>query len=231
MRAARIRHVAALSASATLLLTTLASPAMAGDKIAICHKPDTKAEKTLMVAPPAVKSHLQHGDSRGPCDPKDSLTEPAKDLVVAYSDLDADHAFGPADVLIAKVVDSNSSGVPDPGDRIVMGRYPTDLNATEFADWGIDSHAVDAAYPSPDTLMVLTAGGDSHIWQIEAGRGRESYIEGSTSGAISDLVDWFGMNEDKLLAELGSPSQPGIAVDTLAERTGDDRFIDIDFHY
>ncbi len=34
----------------------------------ICHKPGTRAEKTLCVALPAVKGHLQHGDTCGPCE-------------------------------------------------------------------------------------------------------------------------------------------------------------------
>jgi hypothetical protein len=36
-------------------------------KITICHKPGTKAEKTITVPEPAVKSHLAHGDHLGAC--------------------------------------------------------------------------------------------------------------------------------------------------------------------
>lgn len=37
------------------------------DKVEICHKPGTPAEKTMHVPPPAVPGHLRHGDSEGPC--------------------------------------------------------------------------------------------------------------------------------------------------------------------
>ncbi len=33
------------------------------DKVAVCHK----GKKTLWVAEPAVRAHLDHGDRRGPC--------------------------------------------------------------------------------------------------------------------------------------------------------------------
>jgi hypothetical protein len=37
------------------------------DKVTICHKPGTKAQKTLQVPPDAVPGHLGHGDTLGPC--------------------------------------------------------------------------------------------------------------------------------------------------------------------
>ncbi len=37
------------------------------DRITICHKPGTPAEKTLTVASPATGPHLSHGDQLGPC--------------------------------------------------------------------------------------------------------------------------------------------------------------------
>jgi hypothetical protein len=37
------------------------------EKVTICHKPGTPAEKTLRVAAPAVDAHLAHGDTVGAC--------------------------------------------------------------------------------------------------------------------------------------------------------------------
>ncbi|MCV0366220.1 MAG: choice-of-anchor C family protein [Nitrosopumilus sp.] len=37
-------------------------------KVTICHKPDTPAEKTLRVPEAALKGHLKHGDTLGPCE-------------------------------------------------------------------------------------------------------------------------------------------------------------------
>jgi hypothetical protein len=39
-----------------------------GDDGTICHKPDTPAEKTMTVNSSAMKGHLGHGDTLGPCD-------------------------------------------------------------------------------------------------------------------------------------------------------------------
>jgi len=37
------------------------------DKVTICHKPGTPAEKTLQVPAQAVPGHLGHDDTLGPC--------------------------------------------------------------------------------------------------------------------------------------------------------------------
>jgi len=36
-------------------------------QVAICHKPGTPAQKTLLVTQSAVPAHLGHGDTLGPC--------------------------------------------------------------------------------------------------------------------------------------------------------------------
>jgi len=38
-----------------------------GGKVMICHKPGTPAENSLMVSQSAVRAHLAHGDTEGPC--------------------------------------------------------------------------------------------------------------------------------------------------------------------
>lgn len=38
-----------------------------GEKVLICHKPDKKGGHTLSIAAPAVRAHLAHGDTLGPC--------------------------------------------------------------------------------------------------------------------------------------------------------------------
>lgn len=39
------------------------------DKVTICHKPGTPAEKTMQVPPSALQGHKGHGDTEGPCGP------------------------------------------------------------------------------------------------------------------------------------------------------------------
>lgn len=45
-----------------------APPPGEGDKVTICHKPGTTAEKTMTVPQSAVEGHLRHGDYIGPCE-------------------------------------------------------------------------------------------------------------------------------------------------------------------
>jgi len=43
------------------------APPPEDDKVTICHKPGTSAEKTKQVPEPALKGHLKHGDIIGAC--------------------------------------------------------------------------------------------------------------------------------------------------------------------
>jgi hypothetical protein len=45
-----------------------AQPGEAEEKVTICHKPGTPAEKTMEVPADAVGGHLAHGDQLGPCE-------------------------------------------------------------------------------------------------------------------------------------------------------------------
>jgi hypothetical protein len=42
-------------------------PSHDDERVTICHKPGTPAEKTLSIPRPALDSHLGHGDTMGPC--------------------------------------------------------------------------------------------------------------------------------------------------------------------
>ena len=44
-----------------------AAPVQSTDKLVICHRPGTPAQKTLFVASSAVPAHMDHGDAPGPC--------------------------------------------------------------------------------------------------------------------------------------------------------------------
>jgi len=68
--------VAALPASAA---KSKGSP----ERVTICHKPGTPAQKTLSLPSPAVGAHLAHGDALGPCGGGDvPCTEPETSPVV-----------------------------------------------------------------------------------------------------------------------------------------------------
>lgn len=61
-----------------LAFTVLAtSPvAAAGSKVVVCHKPATRAERTINVGAAAVAAHLRHGDILGACGAASTLVTP-----------------------------------------------------------------------------------------------------------------------------------------------------------
>ena len=52
---------------AGIFIVPQSTPTEDDDKITICHKPGTPAEKTLQVPESAVPGHLKHGDTLGEC--------------------------------------------------------------------------------------------------------------------------------------------------------------------
>lgn len=64
-----MRKLMMLVALVALILASLPGVAMADvEKVTICHKPGTPAEKTLNVPASAVPGHLGHGDYLGECE-------------------------------------------------------------------------------------------------------------------------------------------------------------------
>ena len=60
--------VGAVLVSATTLPAIANHPPGPPDKVMICHKPGTPAEKTLTLPHQAADQHMaSHGDSAGPC--------------------------------------------------------------------------------------------------------------------------------------------------------------------
>ena len=69
----KITAIFGIAVLAAILLggLTFSQTALAGDpspgQVTICHKPGTPAEQTKEVDAPAVRAHLAHGDTLGPC--------------------------------------------------------------------------------------------------------------------------------------------------------------------
>lgn len=80
------------------------------DKVTICHKPGTPAEKTMQVPPTAVDGHLGHGDTEGPCQPP--LTD--------------------------EIIDADGIATPQSGDPAAREVQPGDTLAP-FPDGGLDA--------------------------------------------------------------------------------------------
>ena len=53
--------------AAFLVVVPVFNQLWAGDKVEVCHKPGTSAEKTIYVSESALKGHLGHGDTEGAC--------------------------------------------------------------------------------------------------------------------------------------------------------------------
>ena len=102
-------------------------------------------------------------------------------LAVAYSDVDGVVGYSTGDVLIAMLVDANGDLVPSAGDTVIMGRYPTNLDATAFGDWGVVSHAVASIDIQTATqIKMLDSGAGTFAWIRDASR--EAYGESPPAG-------------------------------------------------
>ena len=68
MKNTRRKTLLVAIALSMLLLAGASTPILAGgDKVTVCHKPGTEAEKTLEIAVSALPAHLAHGDREGQC--------------------------------------------------------------------------------------------------------------------------------------------------------------------
>jgi hypothetical protein len=80
LAAGNITRRRALKLFAATALTSLVPArfvAAKAEKVAICHKPGTPAEKTKFVPESALRGHLRHGDTLGPCPEKTTTTTAA----------------------------------------------------------------------------------------------------------------------------------------------------------
>ena len=73
----RRRALKLFAATALTSLVPARFVAAKAEKVAICHKPGTPAEKTKFVPESALRGHLRHGDTLGPCPKKTTTTTPA----------------------------------------------------------------------------------------------------------------------------------------------------------
>ena len=74
MKFLRNRRIILISATVTtvaMIGATTALPALAANKVTLCHVPPGNPGKahTITVGEPAVAAHMRHGDYLGPCYP------------------------------------------------------------------------------------------------------------------------------------------------------------------
>ena len=145
-------------------------------------------------------------------------------LAIAYSDIDGLNGYSTGDKLIAKLVDLDGDKV---GDSVVMGRYPTDLSATAFADWLDPGHAVVSQDKPIDQIDVTSRGGAVHHWHRST---HGEYYEEALGADNSLFLDSHSPTfHDAIGVEIGSPGVPRVAVPHKSEdRISDDAFIDVE---
>jgi hypothetical protein len=163
-------------------------------------------------------------------------------LAVAYSNLDGVAGYDPAgsDVLITRLVDTNSDGVASIGDTVEFGQYPLDFDATTFGDFGTSSAAVTAmpSIPYPPANIGVWAAGWFYVWNDSPTA--DSYIE-KASEAPAGIEDPLVSLQDAVGAEPmidvivanppGPVSNPDTAIPFVTRPAGaDDAFFDIDIH-
>lgn len=178
---------------------------------------------------PMVRCELPRAVFAPPAPPAPVAPTP-ETLAIAYSDLVRDGQFGPGDVLISKLVDSNLDGRPSKGDTIVMDRYPGDFGPTLFGFWHERSHVVTLVdRAEPGDLIVKSAGG-SHRW-IEW-TNREWYWEEGAKDRDSLIEDGrAGITINNIWMDAESPSRPFDLPEITDGDPTDQPFIDVELRY
>ena len=89
-------------------------------------------------------------------------------LAVAYTNVDGIDGYDEtADVLIAKLIDSNEDGIVSVGDTAVTGRYPLDSDATSFGTFQTTTHTVTGVINAFFEQVLVEVGADTEMeWMV-----------------------------------------------------------------
>jgi hypothetical protein len=120
----------------------------AQDKVTICHKPGTPAEKTMDLPPQAVAGHIGHGDTMGPCEAPTTTSSSTTTTTMRPTSC----AAAVSDLCI----DGDGFATPLPGAfEVQIGDV-----LSSFPDGGATQSGLDLFDRAP--LGVLTQGDDLH---------------------------------------------------------------------
>ena len=156
-------------------------------------------------------------------------------LAVAYTNVDGVAGYDvAADVLIAKLVDTNADGVVSVGDTVVTDQYPLDSDASRFGTFQNTSHAVTSVTNATSDQILLEVGPDTEVeWDAPPDYAQWSEID--TTGQVfrqTVIVDGhFAGVGNAIQADplLPTPSAPDTYVDfSDLGADNDESFLDID---
>ena len=179
-------------------------------------------------------------------------------FAVAYTDIDPNDGPGfkdGTDVLIARLMDANHDGVVSVGDQVILGRYPTNWNATGFGTFLASELVVTAGQgPHPEQIHLEVVNAENGAtgtvefyrascdWAGWPNQVQEAFHE---PGRVT-FFDNLGCYSDWLYAFPGFPwdfpvTQPGELVDLfpsdgssgnrLQDPPVDDRFINVEIYF
>jgi hypothetical protein len=183
---------------------------------------------------------LAHGQERFYVD--QAVVPPAL-LAVAFTDVNGNHTYEEGtDKLIAALLDANHDGIPDAGDKIEWGTYPTSIgdgSGPRGTFTSLDTDVTAAVPPNPGNpaqLFVDTASGSVLFASASGGDGFKTGIGGG--GQESILADSFNPNQN-IDGILVTPSfhGPGLPNDSVsvtgdaAASAGNQAFLDVLFFF
>jgi hypothetical protein len=146
---------------------------------------------------------------------------------------------GTADVLMAKLVDTNQDSRPSVGDYVITSKFPRHLDASVFVDLRVKRHLLNGLLEidraQPEMLWIADADAEFHWYDFMGPRqaGYEEYREKPRSDRV-----WETMLADSqygggsLRVSQTSPSRPSESYSELdSSGPGDQGFIDVDIFY
>lgn len=244
-----------------LLLAPTTAEADLVDKETICHRYalghglEGSEWNLLEVAAVGVNPHLAHGDGlpggevpdfRGYEFDSNCVPQVAEvSYAVAYVNADGAPGFQPdanapeaGDQLIAKLVEANGDDGPGVGDKVILGRYPTDLLAASFGDWAVDEYLVTRFEAS----AFVPFGGFCEAWVSDGmffyfsvgpwgDSGAFENLEEYSFGSSADFLDGVGPGTfDSIFVEEGGPTTVSPIDLREDDRIADDPFFDVDLN-
>lgn len=198
----RISIIAATAILLPIAMTLLASTAglsVPPEKVSICHKPDTPAEKTLILPSVAIDGHLGHGDRLGSCDVQPSCGQPPIPPQVDVGTEPNDNEVEWISESIASLENTSEKTVTAAGTPITFRLSCSTLNTSS------DSVIIyDNGLPLPYSALTLT---DNSV----------TLTNGLTSGRhLLELValDVYGFTiEKRVVLWVGSHTIPVLVID------------------